>query len=308
MLVVCTLVGLVPARARADTNEGKITAQALFDQAIELMKAEVFTEACPKLRESMRLDPAGGTSLNLGYCLEREGKVASAYAAYADAASYAVRDARKEREALARARMQALEPRLPRLWIALKAKVPALTVTLDDVVLGEVTFDAGIPLDPGAHRLAAHAPGYRTWEQAFEAPEPGKRWTLEVPQLEPEPAPQAPAPAAPVPSANTRVPAPSHPSRTLQYVFLGTGAGLLAVGSAFGIGAASTYAARDVHCIVSGGVERCSARGNELKDQATSLAWVTNGIFAGAIVALTVGGVLYFTTGKTPKQVGVVEW
>src|SRR5262245_18728599 len=62
--------------ARADDSAA---AQALFDQGRKLMESERWAEACPKLEESQRLDPAGGTLLHLALCREHEGRIATAW-------------------------------------------------------------------------------------------------------------------------------------------------------------------------------------------------------------------------------------
>src|SRR5687768_7618823 len=67
----------------------KAAAEALFDQGVRLMKQNNFADACPKLEESDRIDPAVGTLLYLGECYERVGKTASAWATFREAASIA---------------------------------------------------------------------------------------------------------------------------------------------------------------------------------------------------------------------------
>ena len=53
-----------PSLARADGDAA--TAQALFDEAMELKNKEDWAKACPKFESSYKLDPALGTRLNLG--------------------------------------------------------------------------------------------------------------------------------------------------------------------------------------------------------------------------------------------------
>jgi hypothetical protein len=98
------------------------TAQALFDQARKLMTQEKWAEACPKLEESQRLDPGGGTLLHLALCREHEGKIATAWAHYQDALAWAKRDGRKDRVKIAQPRIDALTPRLHRMRVRVAPK------------------------------------------------------------------------------------------------------------------------------------------------------------------------------------------
>src|SRR5262245_53666848 len=79
------------------------------------MSAGRNAEACPKLEESQRLDPAGGTLLHLAICLEESGKTATAWSLFNSALSAAVRDRRIDRQKVAQEHLALLEPRLSKL-------------------------------------------------------------------------------------------------------------------------------------------------------------------------------------------------
>src|SRR5437870_12338563 len=82
----------------------KAGAELLFDQARRLMDAAKYAEACEKFAASERLEPAVGTLLNLGGCHERQGKLATAWGWYREAAAMANVRADAERERFAKER------------------------------------------------------------------------------------------------------------------------------------------------------------------------------------------------------------
>src|SRR5689334_2851506 len=108
-----------PQRASAaePSAEDRATATVLFKQAKELIPAGRIHEACEKLEESQRLDPGGGTLLNLAVCHELEGRSASAWVEFTEALRLARRDQRQDRLELAEQHLAALRPKLGTLTI-----------------------------------------------------------------------------------------------------------------------------------------------------------------------------------------------
>src|SRR5262249_15720737 len=147
---------LASLEARANPNDVTL-AQSLFEEARKLMAQKRYAEACPKLAESQRLDPGGGTLLNLAACHEGEGKTATAWTDYNEALSLARRDNRKEREARARERIAALAPRLPHLTVKVAAAGSDVKVMVDGTDLGRAAWGTRTAMDPGTHVVVATA-------------------------------------------------------------------------------------------------------------------------------------------------------
>src|SRR6188768_3684544 len=103
-LFACVLgSAFVSGTARAQDNHA--AAVQLYDAAEALAKAGRLAEACPKYGESYRLDPQLGALLHYADCRERNGELASAYAAFRDAAEIAAQK-NDDRKALAEGRAQ----------------------------------------------------------------------------------------------------------------------------------------------------------------------------------------------------------
>src|SRR5690242_3704947 len=105
LLVCAAVLAAAPASAEETTDQ---QAQRLFDEAMTLMKAGKFAEACPKLLQSGKLDPGMGTKYRLAECYEGAGLVGSAFALFTEVAGEAAYSGRTDRQAQARARAAAL--------------------------------------------------------------------------------------------------------------------------------------------------------------------------------------------------------
>jgi hypothetical protein len=302
--VLCMLG--TPALAHAQSTEAAAT--ALFDEGRKLMTQHRYPEACPKLAESQRLAPSGGTLLNLAECYEKSGQTASAWVSWKDAAARAeaVGKVDVERKALARAAV--LEPALARLTIAVApdSDLPGLELRRDGVVVGHAEYGLPIPVDPGAHAIEASAPKKKPWSAKVDvAPKQtdvSVTVTLvdDVPVAVPPAAVGAPVTSPVQASATESDRAPSNAGatqRTVALVVLGAGVVGLGVGSAFGVVAMSknNEALQPQNCRTS---KDCTPAGLALTDDAKQAATISTVAFvAGAAVAAT-GVVLWLTSPK----------
>jgi hypothetical protein len=197
------LLGMLPSqRAAADPSASdRSMATQLFKEGRTLLDTGRVAQACRKLEESQRLDPGGGTLLNVALCHEREGLTATAWVEFTEALGLAKRDDRPQRIEFARAHIAQLEPELSRLTIQVPAAtdVPDLEIKRDGSVLGRAARDSPIPVDPGDHVIEASAPGKIAWRQSVVVGSHGDSKTVIVPALDEVPgdgAAVSPSPAA----------------------------------------------------------------------------------------------------------------
>jgi hypothetical protein len=179
--IVVVITMAMPAAAEPSAADAA-AARTLFDEGRKLMKAGNYAEACPKLEESQRLDPAVGTQFNLADCYEHLGRTATAYALFKEVAAIARAAGKFERENSAKDRAATLEPKLARVRLAIAAKAPGLEVKIDDAAIDRARWAEAFPIDPGAHRLVASAPRHETFETRFDAKE-ASRADVRIPEL-----------------------------------------------------------------------------------------------------------------------------
>jgi hypothetical protein len=151
--------------ARADHAE-ELAAQTLYDKALELMKAGKPTSACPLLAESQRLDPAAGTQYRLAECFEKTGHTEAAWKLYTEVAEASKNAGRKDREAQARERAEAVRKLLPRLRITVPpelASAEGLAVTRDGKAVPREEWNLEAPVESGEHTIEVRATGKKAW-------------------------------------------------------------------------------------------------------------------------------------------------
>jgi hypothetical protein len=215
-------------RAEAGSADRTLAA-ALFRDGKALMDKGDFATACGKLEESQRIDPGGGTILNLALCHEKQGRIATAWAEFIEALGIAKRDRRQGRIDLAEDHIGKLEPMLSKMTIQVppESDDPALQIQRDGAVVGRAAWGTPFPVDPGDHRVEATAAGkvaYRTTVTVATAPG-ATPMVVRIPPLQADAVPEPPAPpaavvavegapGAPPGSTASQVPAaaPTHPS------------------------------------------------------------------------------------------------
>ncbi|WP_437547273.1 hypothetical protein WME97_44955 [Sorangium sp. So ce367] len=314
-LAAATALAAAPAAAQPVSAQDQAAAQALFDEGRALAAAGKHAEACPKLEESYRLDPAIGTQYYLAECLEGLGRTASAWTLYLQVGDLAAAAGQSARASYARQRAEGIAPSLVRLAIrvpdALRS-APGLRVERDGSLVGPPQWGAAVPVDPGRHAIVVTAPGKKPWRHEVDASAPGTTVAVDVPPLEDAPGAPAAGAAAPAPAPR---PAPSpradaapwSTQRVLGLVAGGAGLAAAAVGAGFGVHAmAKRDASNDGHCDAQ---DYCDPEGLGLREQSLDAARVSTIAFVGAGLALAGGAVLFFTapsrTEPAAAQVGV---
>jgi hypothetical protein len=272
-----------------------------------------YADACPKLADSQRLAPSGGTLINLAECYEHTGQTASAWVAWKDAAARANAAGKAGAEKSALDRAASLEPKLARLSIAVSAEsdVPGLEVKRDGIAIGHAEFGLPIPIDPGTHLVEAHAPKKKAWSSQVDVAPKQADARVTVSLIDDAEAVAAASRAPAVSSSAATLPvgaeAPAteaqggNAQKTISWVVLGVGVVGVGIGTVFGLQAKSKNdeALQPQNCPTS---MRCNQNGLSLTDDAKSAATISTIGFVAGGVALAAGAVLWITA---PSKGGV---
>jgi hypothetical protein len=298
------LAGTSAARAQ---SRDPAAGEALFQEGRRLMKSGDFAAACPKLEESLRLDPAVGTLVNLASCEEQVGRTATAWQHWRAAADQI--PAGDKRRATAVSRAAALEKLLARLTIALGPGVsPEAEVKRDGVRLGAASLGLPLPVDPGKHLVVVAAPGRepREYQLSLKARE-SQTLTVEagaeikvarapVPEASPERWGESSQDRATTLAGKPVAATPSRGSSALGWTLVTGGVVALGVAGTTGWMALKARKDADSACAGSGGLCRQDARDALDRDKKFSL--VTDIAAGVGLVAASAG--LYLLLRSPP--------
>jgi hypothetical protein len=284
-----------PSIARADDASARNLAEQMFTEGRKLMGEGKFDEACPKLAESQRLDPGGGTILNLAVCHQGQGRFASAWSEFREAIDLARTDGRRDREQLALEHLAEVEPKVSHLTLSIepKAEVSGMAIKLDGQIVGRAAWNSALPVDPGAHDIIASAPGKLDRQLSVQVVGLADTKAITILALEDAP---ASAIASPDSSPDPALSSHSNGKRVAGFVVGGVGVAALAVGTVFGIEALQKRHDSDASC--SGDTCRTQAGVNFNQDAQRFANVADVGIGVG-IVGVVVGTYLVLTSGAS---------
>lgn len=155
--------------------------EKLFAEGSALIGQGRCAEALPMLEEAQRLDPGIGTQFNIAVCQQQLGRLGSAWRNFERVAELARASGKKQREEAARAKLEELRPKVPR--IVIRSEEPGdVTVKVDGAVIAKDAW-AFVPVDPGKHHVDATAPTKQAWSKDVDAPTESSSVEVVIPKL-----------------------------------------------------------------------------------------------------------------------------
>jgi hypothetical protein len=294
LVALATFAFSATASAQA---QNKAIADAMFDDGLQLLRAGKLADACPKLAESERIDPAVGTALYLGECYERLHKIASAHVMFQEAFDLARRRG-DARAAVAKDHHDKLVPSKLTIALAPNARVADMHITLDGTQLSQAELGVALPADGGTHLVGVSAPGKKAWSRQVDVPVKEGAATLTIPALEDEKiqgaivaTPSAPVDQARAPGRGRRLAAITTAGVGLVGVVLGAVAGSIAMADW------NASNSTDNGCD-AGGTKCPTQHGIDLRSSAQTWATVSTVSFVAGGVLLVAGAILFFTAPK----------
>jgi len=278
--------------ARAETAREQ--AIALADEAMKRLENKDYAAAIEKFDAAFALVPVPVFAVQAASALELSGRLVDALARYR--AAYEMTpdpswsQVQRDAQATARQRHERLAARTPRLIVALSG-ARADRVELDGKEANQEALAAGLLVDPGEHRVVAHAGPKSSVQRVSLAEGQTRSIELIVPAQE-SPAPDVVAQNPRVQADSAASPGPTSSTRTLAWVALGAGATGLVVGGVSGLLAIGKKSDLEDRC-PERNCPRSAWEDNDSYDRLRTIS--TIGFVVGGI-GIAAGGVLLWTS------------
>jgi hypothetical protein len=273
--------------AVAAEPEAAAAADKVFQEAVALMDAGNYAEACPRLEQVQQLDPGMATQFRLAQCYEGLGKLGSAWRNYTEVARAARAAGMADREQAATQKADELKPKLSMLKIVVPAAVAAVAgvrVLRDGAEVPSKLWGVEVPTDSGDVQIEITAPGKQPWTKVVRVEGAGQLFAVEPPPWPATPSPQQPG------TEDSGLGPQAIAGITVGLV------GLAAMGAGIGVGLAakSKWSDSADYCQDS----YCHPEGLDIRDSARGLGTAGTVIFVVGTAALVGGGVLWLTASS----------
>ena len=298
------LCSVRPAAAEVTAGQ-RAAAEALFQQAGQLMDQKKIGEACEKFAASQELDPGLGTTLYLADCYERAGKTASAWALFQEAADGAHRAQQADREQIATERAAKLGERLSKLELRVSAarRVPGLELRLNGAHVPSASWNAPLPVDPGQTRIEARAPGRKPWSVQLQVADGPSNQVVEMIELAKAPQPP-PTETAGTVGGNLAPQGSGATQRAIGYVIGAVGVVGLAAGGFFGYRALALNRQSKGNCRAEDS-NACTPAGASTREDAQTASTLSTIASIGGGTMLATGLTLVLTApSASPARAG----
>jgi hypothetical protein len=294
LLTCVALLGWASTSAHAQAPASQSApAEQLFRDGRQLMADGRIDDACAKFEESQRLEPRGGTLLNLGLCHAKQGKLLVAWREINEVKTRALREGRRDKAQLAESDLRGVEARIALLTVKVSSAAlsPGLRVSVDGIELEGSAWGQPMPLLPGAHRVVATA-GTQSFGQSVEI-RVGSQEIVRVPAL---------AGASPSPSPyDAAPPAARSPRRTLGLVLGALGVAQIATGVVAG-GLAIKWAG-EVNDGCGPNYDQCTPALRDRNSSARTMAWVADITLPLGLICAGAGAYLWFSAPRATATV-----
>lgn len=294
----------------------KANARRLFNEGLDLRRADDHTGALAKLAAADALFSTPKTRLELGREQLANGKLVEAHASLLSVANVATTAGEEAKYIATRAEAMRLVgevlPRIPTLRF-IGPTSPALVVEVDALVVPSAALAEPRMLDPGDHAVVVKREGAPDRVVTITLRE-GESSTLALddvaaPPSAPASEPAEPIPPPPIPTPRAR-PAPlaarssSWPAqRTVAVAVAGASAVAFGVTGYLALSARATFDDAAPHCPGPG--NGCWATGVALREDALAKANAATFIGAAGLAGAALAGVLWFTSPRGSTNVGV---